>query len=297
MIIQSRAFNSQRFLEASCCLSFAALTLYLVESGRYLAYVTPRMKLYLLFSAAVMIIWACAGLSRLFVPQNRTRSAHCFVLAVPILLLLLPHNPLSTSDLSYNFARGNTFGSAYSGRASGSGGAETLYGADEIDPEADFLFEDDGDYAADAPEFTPDQMYENPSRAGNADLSGMDESAKKITVENDDFYTWLEEIFLNPDRYEGYTIRMTGFVFKDPEMLLPDEFAPVRLVMSCCVADLLPFGMICKYDKVDELQADSWVTVEGVIHITEENGYREPQARVTGVTPAAEVEGYIYPSY
>jgi putative membrane protein len=139
-----------------------------------------------------------------------------------------------------------------------------------------------------------DQEYDYEDDS-DAELSGLDLAARKITVNDDEFYQWLDRLFLDPDPYEGYVIKMTGFVLKDPKLLGPGEFVPARLVMSCCVADLLPFGMICRSEHIDELQADSWVTVEGVIHITEENGYREPQAWVTKVVPTDEVEGYIYP--
>jgi putative membrane protein len=78
-------------------------------------------------------------------------------------------------------------------------------------------------------------------------------------------------------------------------MFAPDEFVPARLGMACCVADLVPYGMLCKYDKADELQVDAWVTVEGVIEKGVYDGWIEPQIAVTGVTPADEAAGYIYP--
>jgi putative membrane protein len=269
MLVRPKVFNTQAFLESSCCFLFSSLTVYLVTSGQYLVYVTPRMKPYLYFTAAVMLVWSYMGIRRLLTPRNKARSAHCFVLVIPILLLLLPHSPLGASDLSYSLARGGLAQSR-----------------DDIAAPAD-----------DVQELTlPSEEYDgfaDPSDLSAA-LSGMDTSAKTITINDGEFYPWLEEMFMNPDKYAGYTVKMTGFVLKDPE-LLPDEFVPARLIMSCCVADLLPYGMICKYEKMEELRNDSWVTVEGVIRITEENGYREPQAQITRVAPAAKVEGYIYP--
>jgi putative membrane protein len=271
-------FNAQAFLESACCFSFSVLTLYLVTSGQYLAYVTPRMKPYLYFTAAVLLLWSGAGLGRLLVPQYKTRSFHCFVLAAPILLLLLPHGPLGTSDLSYTLARGGSRGSTFEA-------AGTL--ADQPDDAGRPGISDISDIS------DISEKNDFPS-GGSTALSGLDTSGKTITVSNGEFYQWIEEIFMNPDKYVGYTVKMTGFILKDPELLQPDEFVPARLVMSCCVADLLPFGMICKYEKTEDLQKDTWVTVEGVIRITEENGYREPQARITAITPAAAVEEYIY---
>jgi putative membrane protein len=321
MIARQRSFDEQVFLEMLCCLVFSGLVVFLVGSGRYLYYVTPRMKPYLYFTAAVMLIWTFVGFSRLFIPRNKTRSAHCFALALPILLLLLPHKPLATSELSYNFAKGGILGSPL---AQAAGGVSASGRPGELDmtgdedaawPDEDFYAETDGYFPSDGeddPEFglplydeyesfegvdsaaSYDQTYGYWDEA-DAVLSGLDPAARKITVNNDEFYQWLEKLFFDPDPYEGYTIRMTGFVFKDPEFLEPDEFVPARLVMSCCVADLLPFGMICRSEEAGRLQADSWVTVEGVIRVTEENGYREPQAWITEIVPAEEIEGYIYP--
>jgi putative membrane protein len=246
---RARAFNPQIFLEVICYAVFAALMFYLLQTGKYLIYVTPRMKPYLYFSAIVMILWAAAAISRVLRPQNKTRSVHCFTLAIPILLFLLPHSQLSTSDLSYNFGGADPFSDV-----SGISGAQTPY-----------------------------------------DLSGLDEEAQKITVANEDFYPWLSEIYEKLDQYQGFEISITGFVLNDPEMFAPDEFVPARLGMSCCVADLVPYGPICKYTGASELPPDSWVTVEGVIEPWDFDGWVEPVIIVTGITPAEAVEGYIYP--
>ena len=83
-------WNSQALAEISCYLAFAGAMLYLVRSGRYLSYVTPKLAPYLCFSAAVMVVWALSSLGRVFRIQYRKHIAHCFVLAIPLLLLLLP---------------------------------------------------------------------------------------------------------------------------------------------------------------------------------------------------------------
>ena len=95
-----KILNPQVFLEFACFTAFAVLMLYLVSTGKYRSYVTPRMTPYFYFTSAVMAVWAIGGLSRLFRPQHKTRVAHCFVLAIPVVLLLLPHTPVNTADLS-----------------------------------------------------------------------------------------------------------------------------------------------------------------------------------------------------
>lgn len=296
MKTQAKAFNPQVFLEFLCYSVFAGLMLYLVSSGKYLTYVTPRMKPYLYFTAIVMGIWALAALGRLFRPQHRVRSMHCFMLALPILLLLLPHTPLSASELAGNYISWNVFPSQ-SGKSS--------YGSPQKQsPSGDYGYNATADIPAEDPSGGGNAPGDDPSATAppengyTAYLNGLDAVNKKITVSNDDFGLWLSEIYFNMEKYEGYTIVITGFVFKDPEIFKEDEFVPARLMMSCCVADLSPVGLRCKYDKASELKAESWVTVEGNLFMGqyeyEGTNYDDPQIAVTKTTPAEAVEDYVY---
>ncbi|MDR1961568.1 MAG: TIGR03943 family protein, partial [Gracilibacteraceae bacterium] len=241
----------------------------LIRSDAYLSYVTPRMAPYLYFTAAVMLIWAAGGILRLRRPRHRARGAHCFVLAVPILLLILPHAPLTSADLSWNYAGTGALPSPSSGVAA-AGGLQL----DAVSGNADYLAVSDG-----LPAVPP----------------GADEATKCITVAGDQFYPWLNEIAANLDKYEGWQIYITGFVLKDPEVFLENEFMAARLGMTCCAADLVPYGLICHYEGTPALAADTWVTVEGLIHAGEYDGWPEPQVIVTGIAAAEEEPGYIYP--
>jgi putative membrane protein len=300
--MRAKAFNPQIFLEFLCYSVFAGLMLYLAGSGKYLSYVTPRMAPYLYFTAIVMGIWAFAALGRLFRPQHKVRSAHCFVLVIPILLFLLPHNPMSASNLSGSYVGGSAFSAStgqssygsssqqYPSEDSGLNAATSMPAEDPMKSGTDTTGGDSG--MIDGQTGVPEDEY-------STGLPGLDVTNKKITVSNDDFGMWFSEIYLNMQIYEGYTVVMTGFVFKDSDFLKEDEFVPARLMMTCCVADLAPAGLLCKYDKVSELETDSWVTVEGTLFIGEYeyNGqvYDDPQISVTKITPAEEVEGYVYP--
>lgn len=233
--MKAQAFNPQIFVEFLCYLVFGGLMLYLVSSGQYLSYVTPRMEPYLYFTATVMGIWAFVGLGRLFRPQHKVRAAHCFVLAIPILLLLLPHSPLNTADLSGNYIGGNTFASQ-SGQSSydmpqeqvtlgGSGLNATTSIPTEYPSGLDTT---DNSYAAtpledglsDSATTVPDTQIAIPENE-NSDL---DVANKRITVSNEDFGTWLTALYEDMRAYEGYTVVMTGFVFKDSELFKDDIF-------------------------------------------------------------------------
>lgn len=284
----AKAFNPQIFLEFLCYCVFGGLIFYLVSSEKYLTYVTPRLKPYLYFTSIVMGVWALTALGRLFRPQHKLRSAHCFVLVIPIVLLLLPHAPVSASNLSGNYIGG----SAFSNRS----GQSALSMQNDLSITIEDASSPEDKVQA---EIIQEPLAGLPAGAYVSELPGLDMGNKRITVAHEDFSMWLTEMYTNIEKYQGYTVVMTGFVFNDPEFLKEDEFVPARLMMSCCVGDLAPAGILCKYDRADQLQAESWVTVEGTLTLGqhEYDGVLsdEPQIRVTKITPAEAVEGYIYP--
>lgn len=289
--MQAKAFNSQVFLEITCNFIFAAILIYMLTSGNYLFYVTPRMKPYLIFAAILSTIWATAGLSRLFRPQHLIRSAHCFVLILPVLLIILPHSTLNVKNITAGYAGAGAFVQNSIGSSSKQ--------PPSIDSNSEYSFPD-VEYNSGDTSSLPQDNYESSSDIADSAYDGyiqdgLDEKNKKITINNDYFCSWISEIYLNMDKYEGYTIIMTGFVFKDPEFMSENEFLPARMAMTCCAADLAPMGIFCKYDKSSELEYGQWITVEGVLHKGQYNGQDEPQVTVTKITPAEEVKGYVFP--
>ena len=84
--------------------------------------------------------------------------------------------------------------------------------------------------------------------AGFAHLHGLDEERKTITISDDEFGSWFSHIDHNPQRYIGYRVRLTGFVYK-PSTLGAHEFELSRQFMSCCILDMTPFGFTTHYAK------------------------------------------------
>ncbi|HML47681.1 MAG TPA: TIGR03943 family protein, partial [Clostridia bacterium] len=242
--------------------AFAGAMLYLALSGKYLQYVVPRLRPYLYFTAAVMTLWALSGLRRLFEPQHRLRAAHCFALAAPLLLLLLPHTPLGTGDLSVSYVSA-------------------------------------GSMTASSNESRALPAAEAAAAAMARALPGLDRANRTLAVADEDFAFWLTELYENMEQYEGYTVSMTGFVINDPEILAENEFVPARMMMSCCVGDLAPVGLLCTYDQARSLEPESWVTVEGTLVCAWQDyggvSYNDPRIAVARITPAEEIPGYVYP--
>ena len=92
---------------------------------------------------------------------------------------------------------------------------------------------------------------------------------------------------------------MTGYVINGSDVFAEDEFALARLVMTCCVADLSPVGVICKYENASHLNADDWYNVEGTLvagsYEIDGTSYTEPQIQITSITTTKKIGGYVYP--
>ncbi len=262
-----KKLNSQSVLELICLLLFSVMMFYLAFSGKYLSYVTPRMLPYLYFTSLIMLIWAGFKLPVLFRPQYKIRAAHCLILIVPVMLLLLPHSAVSAADVS----TGLVSDVGLSQSAKSSGGAASAK-----------------ENAQNGSEQNDDSLVKQFGLERNADGS--------ITVSDEQFYPWLSEIYTNKENYEGATITIKGFVFRDSATMTENEFVPARLLMYCCAADLAPCGIVCEYNGASSLESDSWVTVTGVIHIVDCQGEKQPIVSVTSVSPAVKPnDEYVYP--
>lgn len=95
-------------------------------------------------------------------------------------------------------------------------------------------------------------------------LPGLRRDQRSVTVSNDDFGLWYDEIDHNISKYEGYTITLTGFVSRDPT-LGAGQFRLSRQLMSCCILDMSPFGFVANYKNAKNLHDREWVRIRAVI--------------------------------
>lgn len=66
----------------------------------------------------------------------------------------------------------------------------------------------------------------------------------------------------DPAGFNGQTAQVIGFVYRD-ERLAADMFMVSRFVVSCCVADGTPVGLIVRWSTAVDIPADQWVEVKG----------------------------------
>ena len=264
-----RQMNIPALLEACVLFALAIWLLVYLVIGQYLVYVTPRMLPYLISTVVVLAVLGIVTLTRLFQPNRRGRVAHVFVLSLPLIVLLLPHGTVSVSsdDLS----------------------AVTVAAAQTAQP----YKTPNPDSSAAAHSAVPTADIEE-----NA-IDGLDRASRTIAITTENYYDWMERLYNDCAVYEGYTVSMTGYVINGSDVFAKNEFALARLVMTCCVADLSPVGVICKFEDASQLKADDWYSVEGTLiagsYEADGTTYTEPQLQVTSITPAEAVSGYVYP--
>jgi putative membrane protein len=115
-------------------------------------------------------------------------------------------------------------------------------------------------------------------------------------VTDDNYFEVLNALYDDMDSYLGRRIEMTGFVFFDPENFAADQFVPARMLMTCCAADMVAVGALCRYDDAAALEEDSWVKVVGTVGATDFLGETVPYIEAESVQETTPPDDeYIYP--
>ena len=282
-----RELNVQALIELLISFSFGAAMLYLAVSNQFLAFVAPRMKPYFIFMAIISSAWCILAATKLFKSQHRQRITPCFVLTVPLMLLFLSQGnaPISVSAVNGNYAGGKTIGTTMaSAETIQSKTSSAVYQPSVSSAPKKGMQAGEGCYKT-------KNMYDQP-----VTIHGFDSKDKKIVISDKEFYTWVNAIYNDMNKLNGYQVTMTGSVYKNSETLETNQFVPARLLMTCCTADLEPCGLLCEYSNISSLKKDEWVTVTGTITKGTYHGNPEPHIVVQNIKPAAPLNGYIYPS-
>lgn len=281
-----RELNAQAFIELLISFSFGAAMLYLAVSNQFLAFVAPRMKPYFIFMAIISAIWCILAAAKLFKSQHRQRITSCFVLAVPLMLLFLSqgNTPVSVSAVNGNYTGEKMIGT-------------TTASSETTQPKTSAVYQPS---VSSAPKkevqagkgcYKTKNMYDQP-----VIIHGFNSKDKKIVISDKEFYTWVNAIYNDMNKLNGYQVTMTGSIYKNSETLKTNQFVPARLLMTCCTADLEPCGLLCEYSNTSSLKKDEWVTVTGIIIKGTYHGNSEPHIVVKNIKPATPLNGYIYPS-
>lgn len=108
---------------------------------------------------------------------------------------------------------------------------------------------------------------------------------------------WLREAAEDPSGavYAGQSADVTGFVFHDPR-LGNDQFMIGRFTIACCVADASALGLAVQTSGAQNLPANTWVRVRGVMDSTKLDGRTVPLILADSVEEIPEPEQpYLFP--
>lgn len=284
-------FNKEAFIEGLSCFLFAGTLFYLIFTGKYLLFVRPRMKIYLYFSAIVMIVWAISCFRRIPIPQYKMRLNRFLVLVIPMIAMFLPYTAIKASQVSISSSVQNDQ-------------TDTQQSDAEITQNSQ---QNAADNSTDNNQQSTDAASQNNTQQNSQGQtapstqsykvkvpSGLDTENKTITITDEEFYQWILQLNYYPDKYDGYTLHIHGTVYREDTMK-ENEFSVTRLVMSCCVADVVNCGPLCFYDNASELTQDAWVNVTGTYHYDKHKGMELTVTEIEDAEPSE--DEYVYPVY
>ena len=259
-------FNINFIIKIVLLFGFAGFFLITIISGTISMYVHPRIIPYLIFTSAVMIVMAFLYLGELFKHNSKAKSWPLLFFIIPLMMAFTL--PAQSFDL-------NT----------------TAVGNLQLSDKGVFVNGNSNQNTEISAENNLGQVEDTPSDSSDIELQdGV------IIMDSNNFYYCLNEIYENMEGYEGMSIEVIGFVFKDCEGLSANEFVPARLLMVCCAADMIPIGFLCRYDKASDLETDSWVKVTGTLGSTEFDGDVIPYINAINVEKTEQPnDNYIYP--
>lgn len=129
---------------------------------------------------------------------------------------------------------------------------------------------------------------------------GKEEVLSTRAAQERNILDWLQAFgaVQDPSAFAGQAASVVGFVYRD-DSFAQDRFLVSRFVMTCCVADATPIGLLVSWPGSQDLAVDTWVQVEGVFEpgpFDDVNDSPTPilvADRVTPVQPPN--QPYLYP--
>ncbi|WP_019911886.1 TIGR03943 family putative permease subunit [Paenibacillus sp. HW567] len=135
----------------------------------------------------------------------------------------------------------------------------------------------------------------SPYQAEFAELAGKLYAQPVITVYPEIFSETLGAIDLYKKQFEGKTIAVSGFLYRESGADMKNAYAVGRFLVQCCTADAAPFGMLLDPHTQISLPADTWIEVRGKLHAASYKGKEIMQITAESITPIPQPSTpYIY---
>lgn len=109
-----------------------------------------------------------------------------------------------------------------------------------------------------------DMLKESSSQNNLNSINSVTPKSPNTTAKNSDLMQLYLSIDDHPEQVYDQHWRLTGFVYKDPK-LAKNQFVISRFVVTCCIIDATPIGIIAESLDEPNLKGDTWIEVEGLL--------------------------------
>ncbi len=98
----------------------------------------------------------------------------------------------------------------------------------------------------------------------------------------------------NPRDYKGKSVQVSGMILHAPASVPAGYVMVMRYLITCCIADARPVGVIVKDTSHGALRDSQWVTVTGAMGSANEAGQLVTVVNPTKIMPIKSGNPYIY---
>lgn len=121
-----------------------------------------------------------------------------------------------------------------------------------------------------------------------------------LILDNSNYFQVIDQIYTNPELYQGIEFSTKGFVHYNRDMIIGDYFIISRLIMLCCAADSSVYGVLV--EDLPDLKENDWLDIRGTISYKKVviNGTEKthPVIEIIEMQPIEPLsDPYIYPEY
>ncbi|MEN8905123.1 MAG: TIGR03943 family protein [Clostridiales bacterium] len=263
--LKSTKFNIDSILKIVILAGFASYLLKLVITDEIKMFVHPRIIPYIIFSVIIMLLLSVFLIKDIFKPQRKkiNFSFYLFFFIPLFMAYTLPISDINSDKMSYSSIKNST----------------------DINDQENKANKDDED----------DKLINSMMDQEEKNTNDIKLVNNTIEMNNENFMQCLDEISINPKKYINKKVTVTAFVFKG-DNFKENEFVPARFLMTCCMADLTPVGLLANYEKANLLNSDKWYEFSGTIIMGTYNKEEMPIIKISNHKSVPKpTEEYIYP--
>ncbi|ODA42118.1 TIGR03943 family protein [Desulfosporosinus sp. BG] len=110
----------------------------------------------------------------------------------------------------------------------------------------------------------PSELSAAENNIGSSSVKDLTPNSLNSVVKETDVMQLYLNIEDHPEQVYNQRWKLTGFVYKDPK-LAKNQFVLSRFVITCCIVDATPIGVIVESPDAPKLKADTWVEVTGLL--------------------------------